>query len=160
MTRKGRSSKEPVASGLTTARDLPARPAASFPSGGGYEASDPHLSLHAHAAALLRAHGREFHLAVFSEESTSRRLYRLFAQVEEYSKDWDQWPGASAQAMAETVFSSPSFFEQIGFAASAIRVQDALVRPDGHLDGNTPTAADAHLGNAYEALAQDLSCGL
>ena len=66
---------------LTTAQDLPERPAAFFPSEGGCEASDPLLSLHAHAAALLHARGREFHLAVFSEETTSHRLDWGFSQA-------------------------------------------------------------------------------
>ena len=129
---------------IRTARDLPARPAASFPSGGDYEASDPHLSLHAHAAALLHAHGREFHLAVFSEESTSRRLYRVFAQVEKYSKDWDQWTGASAQAMAEMVSSSRSTLAKDRFAVSSIPVRVELVQPDSQLNGNTPSEG-AHI---------------
>ena len=59
---------------------------------------------------------------------------------------------------SETVFSIPSAFEQVGFAASSNRARVGLVRPDVDLDGNTPTAGVGPLGSAYEALAQDSSC--
>ena len=36
--------------------------------------------------------------------------------------------------MAETVFSSPSAFEQVGFVASSIRARAGLVRQDLDLD--------------------------
>ena len=131
---------------------------ASLPSEDGCEPSGPHLSPHVRAAALLRVPWPALELAAFSEGSTSRRLDQGFPQAEECSKAWDQWPAASAPAMAETVFSIPSAFEQVGFAAFSIRARAGPVRPDVDLDGSTPTAGVGPLGSAYEALAQGSSC--
>ena len=131
---------------------------ASLPSEDGCEPSGPHLSPLVRVAALLRVPWPAFDLPAFSEGSTSRRLDQGLAQAEECSEALAQSTEAAAPAMAETAFSSPSAFEQVGFAASSIRARAGPVRPDVDLDGSTPTAGVGPLRSAYEALAQGSSC--
>ena len=72
-------------------------------------------------------------------------------QAGECSKAWDQSTGASAQATAETVFSSRLTLAQEGFAASSIPVKAELVRLDGHSNENTLSEAETY---ALESLIE------